>query len=174
MYLTDVFILVGLGILLAFYFGRQRLTRSRSRARIARAGRREAKAMDLLAEKGYTILDVNREIPVLVTIDGKTSRIKLVGDLVAAKDGKVFLVQFRRGKLEGRLTAPVLRRQLLEYFLAFRPDGILLLDVESGRLRRVNFEIPSPWPALALKGRDFFAAAALGGGLVWWLLKRGG
>jgi hypothetical protein len=48
------------------------------------------------------------------------------------------------------LSSAATRRQLLEYRLAFDVDGVLLVDVETGEVSEVEFNLPTeirppPW-----------------------------
>ncbi|GAW92311.1 hypothetical protein [Calderihabitans maritimus] len=136
------FFIVGLlvGCLLIYniskYWQRYRLKRKLSVAR-----RAEKEAVKFLEANGYHIIDVQKRVPVRTYVDGKAHLNSVVADLVVRKNGRTYVVEVKSGKQARRVTSARTRRQLLEYFLIYRPDGILLLDMENRQLREVAFQV---------------------------------
>lgn len=166
---TDIFILgLILGGVLFFFLIRywQGLKRQKY---LKRARRGESAAVKLLENRGYTITGIQEKRTIITWIDGKPKNNHLTVDLIAEKRGRTFIVEVKTGK---RASSPLLagiRRQLLEYFLAFNPDGMILLDMEKKELHEISFEITG-------KKKDYFRLAALimgaaGFMLGWFLYK---
>lgn len=112
---------------------------------------REAAAAALLRGHGYAIVDVGSTAAVVTRVDGRARVRRVRADFLVTRDGKRYVARVRGGAARERS----LRRQLLDYVLAYRPDGVLLVDGARGRIRTVEFEaapVPDParwWRALA-------------------------
>lgn len=134
-----------------FVLARQRieraLARRRSRLRTERALRGEAQAEKLLERLGYTVEE--RQAPAVWTIavDGQDHEVSLRADLVVARAGARFVAEVKTGNMAPRLTTASTRRQLLEYRVAYDVDGVLLVDVEAGRVMCVEFPLSAPLPS---------------------------
>jgi hypothetical protein len=99
----------------------------------------EERARDLLSRRGYRIEEVKPEADVELIVDGKRERARVQADFLVSKDGSNYIAEVKRGE-EARIPlSPRVRRQLLEYFLAFRPDGMIFVDMENERIHRIDF-----------------------------------
>lgn len=169
----DLFILgiiVG-GFLLYTIF--KSLRKNRLRHKMNRARKAEGRALKFLTASGYEILDVQKRVPFVTFVDGKPYKNSIQADYVVTKAGCRYVVEVKTGEEATQVTNTQTRRQLLEYFLIYRPDGILLLDMERQVIREVNFQVDLP---LWSKGPSFMIylmVFALGGLLVFILLKGG-
>lgn len=113
--------------------------------RMARARAGEVRAAALLEAQGYRVVagQIPRELVLLV--DGVGLRYLVRADfLVEDGRGERFLAEVKTGALASDPLYPPTRRQLLEYGLGF-PElaGVLLVDVERGRVRLVRFAGPA-------------------------------
>lgn len=149
------------------------LRKKRLRKRMNRARKAEGRALKFLNASGYEILDVQKRVPFVTFVDGKPYKNSIQADYVVTKDGLRYVVEVKTGEEATQVTNTQTRRQLLEYYLIYRPDGILLLDMESQVIREVNFQVDLPlWskgPSLMI----YLVIFALGGLMVFILLEGG-
>ena len=74
-----------------------------------------------------------------IEVDGTPLEIALRADYVVARDGERYIAEVKTGEVAPRLQSPGTRRQLLEYSIAFRASGVLLVDAETRSVHRVAF-----------------------------------
>jgi hypothetical protein len=149
------------------------LERRRARLRSERAIRGERDAEELLRSLGYTI--EARQAPALWTVvcDGVGHDIGLRADLLVRRGRARFVAEVKTGKVAPRLTTSATRRQLLEYRVAYDVDGVLLVDVEAGRVRDVEFPLAAtrPGPRLGTILAALLTGAGLGFAAATWLAE---
>jgi hypothetical protein len=118
----------------------------RHRLAVARAAGAdgERRAEPLLLRLGYEI--VSRQAPVSydIAVDGERFEIALRADFLVERDGRRYVAEVKTGRLAPRLETPSTRRQLLEYRVAFDVDGVLLVDVDLGRVHSLEFPSAAP------------------------------
>jgi hypothetical protein len=78
--------------------------------------------------------------------DGEPVTVELRCDAVVARDGRRLVAEVKTGERAPSLTTAATRRQLLEYAVAYRADGVLLVDPEGGHIHEVDFDIAEPRP----------------------------
>lgn len=138
---SDVFIL---GLLLGaiiLYLALRSWKNYKLHKYLRRARKGEKKAISFLEGKGYTIIGIQERKTFITRIDGNPRHNHLTVDLLAKKHGKIYVVEVKTGKKSSKPLLAGTRRQLLEYFLVFRPYGVLLLDMEKSKLHEISFEI---------------------------------
>jgi len=112
-------------------------------------GRKAEKAAEkILTRNGYAIIDVQKSKPLLVTIGDKIHRYVVRIDYLVRKRGKVYVVEVKSGEKIPYITNRETRRQMLEYYLAFQPRGILLLNMKNKSISEVRFQLentPGKW-----------------------------
>jgi len=119
---------------------RERMRGSRaSAARMRRAQQGEAEAEELLERAGYRVLERQASRSWTVEVDGEARQAHVRADLLARRDGLLYVVEIKTGERAPNPMLPATRRQLLEYRCAFMPDGLLLADMEAERLVEVAF-----------------------------------
>jgi len=125
-----------------------------SRSRIA-----EKEAEKLLQKKGYTIVDIQKSKPILITIGDKIHRYLIRIDYLVRKRGKVYVVEVKSGEKNPYITNRETRRQMLEYYLAYQPNGIILLNMRNKSISEVKFQFEktSRQSAWIIKLGYFFA-----------------
>jgi Holliday junction resolvase-like predicted endonuclease len=101
----------------------------------------ERVAERLLLSEGFDIVERQTLGGYHFKVDGEETAVNLRADFIVKKEGKVLLVEVKGGEESAKATVRGTRRQLLEYTLAFRIDGILLLD--AARTRIIEVEFPS-------------------------------
>lgn|GEM_PF-281070 len=106
---------------------------------VKKAKRAEKEAAKVLQREGYNIKAIQQRATVYTEVDGKEQKNLVTADYLVSKKGKTFVVEVKTGKQTARVTASRIRRQLLEYFLIFRPHGIILLDMDNKKLKHVFF-----------------------------------
>jgi hypothetical protein len=109
------------------------------RARRARAG--EDAALALLADAGYLVIDEQACLTWTVHCDGAPVAIELRCDAIVTRDGRRLVAEVKTGDHAPSLATAATRRQLLEYAVAYRADGVLLVDPEAGAIHEVDFDL---------------------------------
>ncbi len=67
-------------------------------------------------------------------IDGEPVEVGVRADLWVGLGERRYVAEVKTGGRAPDPTHPATRRQLLEYRVAFEPDGLLLVDAEEGRI----------------------------------------
>ena len=122
----------------------QHLARQRRVRRAARAHQAERAAALVLERAGYTVLgrQVRRVWSVLA--DGQELSFDLIADYLVEAAGAAWVAEVKTGERALSLLHGPTRRQLLEYRHAFGVEGVLLVDAEAQRVRRIQFREPAP------------------------------
>ncbi|MEG6522596.1 hypothetical protein V6C11_11605 [Desulfotomaculum sp. 1211_IL3151] len=173
MMLPSDFLIIGviIGAVIIYNF----LKRGQSyiaRRRVLKAGRAESAARKYLEAEGYTVLAVQERVPVVTKVNGKPHQSYIKADLIVQKGKQIFVVDVKTGETAQRPVSPEIRRQLLEYFLIYRPDGVLVLDMDNKKLYRLEFEIDFPSPK-GIKPMPYLLTFCAGILLTYILLKGG-
>lgn len=118
----------------------------RHRIAVARAAGAdgELRAEPLLRALGYTVVARQAPVSYEVAVDGEPFEIALRADFLLERDGRRYVAEVKTGRLAPRLETSATRRQLLEYRVAFDVDGVLLVDVDAGRVHSLEFPSHSP------------------------------
>ena len=126
---------------LALHLVRQ-LARRRRVRRAARAAHAERAAAQVLIRAGYTIVgrQVRRAWSLLA--DGEELGFELIADYLVESAGRLWIAEVKTGQRALSLLHGPTRRQLLEYRYAFGVEGVLLVDAEAERVRRIQFREP--------------------------------
>jgi hypothetical protein len=111
----------------------------RSRDRNRRAQRGEHDAERLLEKHGFSVIERQARRRWTVRVDGEDEGAEVRADLLVQKDGLLFVAEVKTGDLAVDPLFPATRRQLLEYFFVFEPDGLLLVDPEASSVVEVEF-----------------------------------
>ncbi|MFT3764488.1 MAG: hypothetical protein QM820_03065 [Minicystis sp.] len=118
-----------------------------ARRRLALARERgaagEVRAEAILRRLGFTILGRQVAARYGIGVDGEHVAVDLRADYLVAAGGRRFVAEVKTGNYAPRIETATTRRQLLEYRVAFDVDGVLLVDADAGRVRRVEFPLPS-------------------------------
>lgn len=107
------------------------------RARMRRAAAGERAAATLLERAGYRIRGRQVGRTVRYGLDGAPCDVEVRADYLVERGGALFVAEVKTGRDAPELRHPPTRRQLLEYAHAFGTRGVLLVDPEQGRVRRV-------------------------------------
>lgn len=135
---SDLFIWgILLGVLLAI-IAVKKIKRRKMRKMLQKAKSAEKRAALLLEKWGYHVLAVQLRETVTISVDNKPHECPIRADLLVRKGFKRYIVEVKTGN-QTQATLPNVRRQLLEYYLVYRPDGMLLLDMEKEKLKEIKF-----------------------------------
>jgi hypothetical protein len=108
------------------------------------AKRAERIAQQYLQQQGYTILSVQERVPIMTKVDGRSYKNHVKADFIVKKDGLKYVVDVKTGEQVLRPTSADIRRQLLEYYLIYRTDGVLLVDMENRKIHTIEFQLQLP------------------------------
>lgn len=117
------------------------LKRWKLKKRIEKAKNSEYKAIELMKNRGFEIIDLQKECAYTLFIDNKPHKVTVKADMIVKKGNKIYVAEVKSGE---KVTSPKYtdtRRQLLEYFMVYRPSGLILVDMEKQKLRTVEYSI---------------------------------
>lgn len=117
------------------------LRRWNLRKRIQKAKKSEYKAIEFMENQGYQVIDLQKECAYTLFIDDKPHRVTVKADMIVKKGSKTYVAEVKTGE---KVTSPKYtdtRRQLLEYYMVYRPNGLILVDMERQKLRTVEYSI---------------------------------
>lgn len=123
------------------------------------------KAADFLREEGYFIQARAAVKYIVFDIEGRRHQQKVKADLVVRQGLKKYVVEVN-AKDSGSVRNADIRRRLLEYQIAFAPNGIITVDMDKERIRLITVS-NRRWLVSLLA-----LAAALALGAVIYLLVR--
>lgn len=98
----------------------------------------ETAAVKFLRSHGYKILASQLREEVVIYVDGEAEQSVVRADYLVRRGWKLYVVEVKSGQ-QGNARLPAIRRQLLEYYMVYQPDGILLLDMEHKNLQEIRF-----------------------------------
>jgi len=136
------YIIFGLivGIFLTVYVLKY-LRRWNLKKRIQKAKKSEYKAIQFIENQGYQVMDLQKESTYTLFIDNKPHMVKVKADMIVKKGNKTYVAEVKTGE---KVTSPKYtdtRRQLLEYYMVYRPNGLILVDMERQKLKTVEYSI---------------------------------
>lgn len=127
-----------LGVLWGVLLARRRVARGTAHSR--KLGRRgQERALKLLRQYGFEILDTEVTAPGLVQVDSKLEEYIVRADALVRRKRRTYVAEFNGGADSGSITNRATRRQLLEYSCVFGTDGVLLVDGHANRIHYVRF-----------------------------------
>lgn len=133
------------------------LGRWRVRRRLQRAIVPEAEAVALAERKGFKVIATRLRRDIRMRVDDESMRLEVRADLLLTKWRRRYVGQVRSGREALDPAHRDTRQQLMEYRVAFGADGVLLVDIEGRKLKRVEFglfllpRVPR-WMFIALGG----------------------
>ena len=167
-----LFICGGIFCLVLFIKISNWLRTRRLRKRFSKSRQAEKEAEKILRKNGYAIIDAQKSKPLLITIGDKIHRYLVRIDYLVRKRGKIFVVEVKSGEKIPYITNRETRRQMLEYYLAYQPCGILLLNMKNKIISEVKFQFESTLHQKAIKIVYFLLGAFFS--LVLYYLLQGG
>ena len=106
---------------------------------IKRKGKKgESIAIKILEKEGYKVLEEQYSLDGLLHEDNIRIEYKVKPDFLVIRDGQKFVAEVKTGGsalIQNRAT----RRQLLEYSHLNKKNIILLIDIESRKIKKIDF-----------------------------------
>jgi hypothetical protein len=106
---------------------------------IKRKGRKgEGIAVKLLNKEGYEVLDEQVSFPGFLFENNKKVEYFVKPDFLVEKDGEKYIAEVKTGAsalIQNRNT----RRQILEYSYLNQNKTVLLIDIESKKIKKIDF-----------------------------------
>src|SRR5690606_4367976 len=99
----------------------------------------EKDAVALLQSHGYRVLQTQVEQLWQVRRGTDTIQVRLRADARVSRNGRQFIAEVKSGSLSANVRHGPTRRQLLEYAVAYRTSGVLLVDMHQRRIDEVVF-----------------------------------
>ena len=126
-----------------FFFASRALLSLKMSKRVEAAQFSEEEAEALLKKKGFRIIDRQKRADIITYVDGKPNLGYVKADFIVEKNGKKYVAEVKAGELVSDPNEPSTRRQLLEYKFAYKPYGILLVNMLDRSLHQIDFDLPS-------------------------------
>lgn len=98
----------------------------------------ERRARGILKRRGYRIVDSQPEYWVKVQINGSEKRYKIKPDFIVAKGGSRFVVEVKKSVSADPIGNRYTRRQVMDYYMALRPDGVFTIDAENEQIHHID------------------------------------
>ena len=98
----------------------------------------EAKAIKLAEKFGFQVYGLKLSKDMKVFVDDQTSKVEVNARLLLWRSGKKYV-----GEIKGTDFDPSdngTRRQFIDYRMGFGADGVILLDVGGGKIKRIEFD----------------------------------
>jgi len=102
----------------------------------------EEEAEKLLEKYGFKIVDRQRKASIITYVNGKPNIGFVQADFIVRKRGKTFVAEAKSGEFAPGISEPSTRRQLLEYEFVYKPDGLLLIDMNEKLIKQIEFGLP--------------------------------
>ncbi|MDD3538626.1 MAG: hypothetical protein PHP36_00085 [Atribacterota bacterium] len=143
LYLSIVILLLG-GILSLFLYLKIKnlLNSKQAKKRAVISKRAEQKAEKWLKRNGFKIIERQQSRPLIIKAGTTRHRYQIRIDFLVKKNGQTYVVEVKSGSQNSHITNRETRRQLLEYFLAYQPYGIILFDMETKKFSEIKFLLP--------------------------------
>jgi len=102
----------------------------------------QEEAESLLKKKGFKIIDKQKRADIVTYIDGKPNLGYVQADFIVERNGKKFVAEVKAGEMVSDPNEPSTRRQMMEYKFAYKPFGLLLVNMLDRSIHSVDFESP--------------------------------
>lgn len=99
----------------------------------------EKAAAYLLTKHGFEILQVQPSLTYRMLVNQIDYPVRISADFLVRKEGFSFIAEVKNGLLNNDITNIATRRQLLEYYMAYKADGILLVDMTRKTINLIEF-----------------------------------
>jgi len=140
-YLVRILVVVAAVVLLLIlgWYARSKFSARKAVRRMRRGVEMEKKAGAFLERKGYHIVSFQKQDTYTLLVDGVELPVNIRYDFIVSKRGKHYVAEVKTGKSAADIKTATTRRQLLEYGLFSKTDGILLVDMESEKIQQIEF-----------------------------------
>jgi len=148
----------------------KRLQKERFKKRMLSGKTAEKEAEEILRKRGYKILSYQKRDKYEIIVDNEPYQITVIADFLVEKRGRKYVVEVKTGRDAPSIKNSTTRRQLLEYYYVFKPDGILLVDMENGLFHHIEFLFP--YRHNIYNYIIYFIVGFLAGGVILYLIMR--
>jgi hypothetical protein len=101
-----------------------------------------SEAVELLEASGYEVICGKKKVPLIVEVDEKSMDSRLFVDYFAKKDHELFVVKVAKQRQPIQWTGSGVRERLMPYcYLFAETHGVLYVDVEEGKVRKIRIDI---------------------------------
>lgn len=100
----------------------------------------EKAALKLLRKHDFEILEVQPSIDYQIRVNDAPQTVRISADFIVRKLGYTFVAEVKNGEDNNDITHINTRRQLLEYYMAYGTDGILLVNMQQKQINQVQFD----------------------------------
>ncbi len=140
--ILPIFILLIIAIGVIIYFKvKQEEERYSLNDRFRKARRAESRAISFLTDRGYEVLDTQKTAQVVTLVDGRPETNFVRADALVTKGNRIYVVDVKTGYKAPNISNTATRRQLLEYYLAYNVDGVLLVNMTTEEIKKIAFSI---------------------------------
>lgn len=131
-----------IGFILFFFLSKAMFSLKMSRrVELSQISQEEAEA--LLKKKGFRIIDKQKRADIVTYVDGKPNLGYVQADFIVEKNGKKYVAEVKAGEMVSDPNETSTRRQMLEYKFAYKPFGLLLVNMLDRTIHSVDFESPN-------------------------------
>ncbi len=105
----------------------------------------ERSVWELLKQEGYILKDVHCQADLETVVDGRSYSRQVRADFLIQKNGKLFVVVVQRRKTAVPRQHPSHNRlRIMDYYLTFFPDGVIIIDPLNGKNRHFAIKLRRP------------------------------
>ncbi len=143
-YLLEFFVIILLFFITFLYLKgkyKQFLINKKIRQQLKRGFEKENLAKKFLENHGYKIMSHNEEFSYYLTENSEKKKITIETDYIVYKNNKKYIVEVKSGIDSPKITNRNTRRQILEYYMFIKNDGVLLLNMETEQISEIIFPI---------------------------------
>lgn len=101
------------------------------------------KLVKLLKDEGYEIVSGKLKMPLTLHIGERETDSVISADLLVKQHGRTYAVKVEREEGES-ITAKRVRERYLPVCLAFRTDGVVIINAAKTRVKHVDISVRSP------------------------------
>ena len=127
---------------LTFYYINKILSRFRLFRGSGDVGTSSEEAGKLLLQYGFKILERRPKGTLITYINGRPNLGIIQADFAVSKKGKTYIAAIKSGEFTQAESDLSLRRQLIEYNYVYKPDALLIIDMNEGKVKHVEFGLP--------------------------------
>ena len=113
----------------------------KGRRRLKRGLKKEKEAYRVLKRMGFGIVGNNIKSSYSLQLNKDSVNVGLEIDYLVERKGKTYIVEVKSGESANQITNRDTRRQILEYSMFIKNDGVFLLDMENENLQEIVFPI---------------------------------
>jgi len=129
-----------IGIFLTLYIFKY-IRKLKLKKRIQKAKRREYEAISFVEKNGFDVVSLQKDAFYTLFIDNKPYKVKVKADMIVKKGNKIYVAEVKTGDMATSPKYVDTRRQLLEYYMVYRPSGLILIDMEKQKIRTIEYSI---------------------------------